>query len=61
MERRNIMRYRGQRRFLGRGRLERRTVVTWEKRKLLGKKAAYTNMGLCSQIGQGSSLDSAFY
>lgn len=55
------MRYRGQRRFLGRGRLERRTVVTWEKRKLLGKKAAYTNMGFCSQIGQGSSLDSAFY
>lgn len=47
---RNIMRYRGQRIFLGRSRLERRTIVTWEKRKLPGKKATYINMGLCSQI-----------
>lgn len=36
MEGRNIMRYRGHRRFLGRSRLERRTVITWEKRKLSG-------------------------
>lgn len=37
MEGRNIMGYRSQRRFHGKGRLERRAVIIWEKRKLSGK------------------------
>lgn len=55
------MRYRGHGRFLRRGRLEKRTVITWEKRKLSGKKAAYTNRGLYSQKGLGLRPGSAFY
>ena len=38
MEGRNIMGYRSQRRFHGKGRLERRAVIIWEKRKLSGKR-----------------------
>lgn len=41
MEGRNIMGYRSQRRFHGKGRLERRAVIIWEKRKLSGKCHTY--------------------
>ena len=55
------MRHRGHRRFLGRGRLERRTVITWEKRKLSGKRVAYSNRRLNSQTDLDLTPGSAFY